>query len=256
MSKRKSCRLVSLNRGSSNYIPEPDNDIKLRKILREKAGIRKRFGYRRLIPFLRREGWKDNHKRIYRVYKEEGLQVRIRRRKKLSKYRGEKIPVSTKPNERWSMDFVSDSSCDGKKFRTLNIVDDYTKICVNIKVDKSIGGERVARALDEAIFKYGKPKSIIMDNGSEFTGKALDSWSYRSGVRLHFIEPGKPVQNAFIESFNGKFRDECLNEHWFISVNEAKEIIENWRQDYNNERPHSSLGYLTPMEFIKTIGGK
>lgn len=253
MSVRKSCRLPEANRSGVDYKAKPDNDKELRETLKNKASRRKRYGYRRLINLLRRDGWNDNHKRIYRIYREEGLQVKIRKRKKLSKYRGEKLPLPEKPNRRWSMDFVSDSTSRGQKFRALNIVDDYTKICVNIEVGSSIGGERVTRVLDKAIFENGKPELIVTDNGPEFISKSLDSWSIRTGVKIHFIEPGKPMQNAYIESFNGKFRDECLNEHWFISIQDAKEIIEDWRKDYNGERPHSSLGYMTPLEFSRTV---
>ena len=200
---------------------------------------------------LRREGWRVNHKRIYRLYRDEGLAVRRKHRKKLAG-RGRVIsPAPTAANERWSMDFVVDTCSNGRNFRTLNIVDDFTRECLVIEVDTSLGGGRVARVLDRLAETRTLPRSIVIDNGPEFAGKALDAWAYRCGVKLHFIRPGKPVENAFIESFNGKLRDECLNENWFTNLQDAREKIEHWRSDYNEVRPHSSLGNLPPMEFAK-----
>jgi len=202
-----------------------------------------------LTEVLRRQGYTDNHKRIYRVYREEGLQVAVRRKRKTARWRGGKPAASLARNDRWSMDFVSDQLADGRKIRTLNIVDDHTRECLAIEVDTSLSGFRVCRVLDRLVADRGHPARIITDNGPEFTSKVLDRWAYEHCVELQFIQPGKPVQNAFVESFNGTFRNECLNEHWFISLQEAKELIEAWRVDYNTERPHSSLGGKTPGEF-------
>ena len=199
---------------------------------------------------LRREGFVINHKRTERIYKEEGLALRIRRRKKMAAIQRSEAPAPTRVNERWSMDFVSDALSSGRKIRTLTIVDDYSRKCHRLEVDTSIGGARVVRVLNEIAQGEGLPELITIDNGPEFISKALDNWAYQRGVRLNFIRPGKPVDNSFIESFNGKFRDECLNDHWFTSLDEARRIIEDWRIDYNNERPHTSLGDLTPEEFL------
>jgi len=199
---------------------------------------------------LRREGFVINHKRTECIYKEEGLALRIRRRKKMAAIQRSEAPAPTRVNERWSMDFVSDALSSGRKIRTLTIVDDYSRKCHRLEVDTSIGGARVVRVLNEIAQGEGLPELITIDNGPEFISKALDNWAYQRGVKLNFIRPGKPVDNSFIESFNGKFRDECLNDHWFTSLDEARRIIEDWRIDYNNERPHTSLGDLTPEEFL------
>src|SRR3989338_469329 len=199
---------------------------------------------------LRREGFVINHKRTERIYKEEGLALRIRRRKKMAAIQRSEAPAPTRVYERWSMDFVSDALSSGRKIRALTMVDDYSRKCHRIEVDTSIGGQRVVRVLNEIAQGEGLPELITIDNGPEFIGKALDAWAYQRGVKLNFIRPGKPVDNSFIESFNGKFRDECLNDHWFTSLDEARRIIEDWRIDYNNERPHTSLDNLTPEEFL------
>lgn len=251
LSKRRSCKTVDLWRSTFHYKPtvKPDEEP-IRKRLKELAEKRRRFGCARLHVMLRREGVVINHKRTERIYKEEGLALRIRRRKKLASAKRVEAPVPTKVNERWSMDFVSDSLADGRRLRVLTIVDDYSRKCHRMEVDTSIGGARVARVLNEIAQREGLPESITIDNGPEFIGNALDSWAYQRGVNLNFIRPGKPVDNAYIESFNGRLRDECLNEHWFMSLDEARRIIEDWRIDYNAERPHSSLGDLTPEEFL------
>lgn len=198
---------------------------------------------------LRRLGWRDNHKRIERIYREEGLQVRRRRRKRLNRSAREPLVRPTGPNKLWAMDFVSDTLVKGRKLKILTIMDCFNRECLALVVDTSIGGARVARTLDTLGVSRGYPRQIMTDNGPEFTGSALDSWAYARDVKLHFIEPGKPSQNGYIESFNGKLRDECLNENWFISPTEARRILELWRQDYNEHRPHSALGYQTPKEF-------
>ena len=255
MSQSKACGLVELSRSSYYYCEKGKDDAPLREALREVAEKRRRWGYRRLVILLRRKGFKDNHKRIYRVYQEEGLQVRRRKRKKTGKWRGEQPALPERPNERWSMDFVHDSVGEGRKLRMLNVVDDYTRECLWIEVDSGLSGARVCRVLDWLMFTRGKPKTILMDNGPEFTGKALDKWAYENQIGLQFIEPGKPMQNAYVESFNGKLRDECLNEHWFWNLAEAREVIEAWRMDYNETRPHSSLGNLTPSEYAEKFFG-
>lgn len=200
---------------------------------------------------LSREGCHDNHKRVYRVYAEEGLQVRRRKRKRARGQRSFQLAASHKPNQRWSMDFMHDSTVSGQRIRVLNIVDDHTREAIWMEVGTSISGKHVTRVLDSLVELRGKPESLLTDNGPEFTGKELDSWCYANQVTQHFIEPGKPNQNAYVESFNGKFRDECLNEHWWQNLHHARVEIEGWRVDYNEVRPHSSLGYLTPSTFAE-----
>ena len=188
-----------------------------------------------------------------RIYREEGLSLRKRKRRKTAAIDRVTLPVPEAPNERWSMDFVTDSIVTGRRFRILAIVDDYSRECPAVEVDTSLGGSRVVSVLERLGETRGLPKIITMDNGPEFAGKVMDEWAYRNGVKLNFIRPGKPIENAFAESFNGRLRDECLNENWFISVREAREIIESWRKDYNEARPHSSLNGLTPREFVSTV---
>jgi putative transposase len=250
VSERRACELVRLHRSTCRYQWRPPNDGFLRQRLKELALQRRRYGSPRLTVLLRREGFKDNHKRIERVYQEEELQVRRRKRKRVARAsRRVKPSVPEQPDQRWSMDFAHDGLIDGRTVRALTIVDDFSRECPHIEVDTSLGGQRVVRALDYLAWQRGLPQEIVLDNGPEFTSLALDQWAHRTGVTLHFIEPGKPVQNAFIESFIGKFRDECLNEHWFTGLADAREKIEAWRKEYNEYRPHSSLGYQTPAEF-------
>jgi len=235
------------------YLPKERNDEPLREALREKARERKRWGYRRLIVLLRRDGWQDNHKRIERIYREERLQVPKRKKRQTAYKRKEKPAPPVRINERWSMDFVHDATAQGRKLRMLNIVDDYTRECLWIETDTSLNGERVKRVLSCLIELRGRPSRLVMDNGPEFRGHVLDQWAYENSVPLDFIDPGKPQQNGYVESFNGKFRDECLNEYWFRDVAEAQEIIEDWRVDYNRNRPHSSLDYLAPAEYAARL---
>jgi len=200
--------------------------------------------------------WVVNHKRVYRIYREEGLGMR---RKKRKRFRAEaRVPLvqPTRENQLWTMDFTRDSLASGRNFRTLNLMDGFTREAPRIEVDTSLPGSRVVRMLDAVAQQRGYPEAMQVDNGPEFISREVDQWAYAHGVALHFIEPGKPVQNAFIESFNGKFRDECLNQNWFASLDEARRIIEAWRVDYNTVRPHSSLGYRTPAEFAAEIGGE
>lgn len=240
---------MDISMSSYYYTSKPRNDEALRTALKDLAARRRRWGYRMLMMKLRREGFADNHKRIFRVYQEEGLQVPMRKKRKAALWRGEKPEPSTRRNDRWSMDFMSDQLADGRRIRTLNIVDDHTRECLAIEVDSSLSGSRVCRVLDRLVAERGHPKRLLTDNGPEFTSKALDRWGYEHCVELQFIQPGKPVQNAFVESFNGTMRNECLNEHWFLDLDDAKELIEAWRVDYNTERPHSSLDGMTPGEF-------
>jgi len=255
VSERRACGAVGFPRSTCRYPSQRRDDPQLRSRLIELAAERPRFGYRRLQIMLRREDIEVNHKRVYRLYREEGLAVRRKRRKRVARGRRVMLEPATRRNQRWSMDFTGDSLADGRVFRTLNIVDDFTRECAAIVVDTSLPGLRVVRELDQLIESRGTPEMIVMDNGPEFTCKALDEWAYRTGVRLHFIRPGKPVENAYVESFNGKFRDECLNQHWFVSLSHAMEVIENWREDYNEVRPHSSLGQIAPAEFARLQTG-
>jgi putative transposase len=254
MSERRACRALGFSRGSCRYRPRAGVAAPLLAELRRHAANRPRFGYRRLHVLLRRDGWQVNHKRIYRMYRAEGLAVRRRRRKRLAATARPEIRRPTTANERWSMDFTVDTLASGRAFRTLNVVDDCTRECLAIEVDLSLGGDRVARVLDGIIAVRGRPEMIVCDNGPEFAGRVLDAWAHDRGVRLHFIRPGKPVENCYVESFNGKFRDECLNEHWFLDLADARQIIAAWRTDYNEVRPHSSLGNLTPKAYSRTGG--
>ena len=246
--------LVDLARASYDYKPVARDDDSLRERIRELAHQRRRFGSPRIHLMLRREGLVINHKRTERIYREEGLSLRKRKRKKVTTHTRLSLPEAQRPNEIWSMDFVTDSIVTGRRFRGLTIVDDFTRECPVIEVDTSLGGARVVKVLDRIAETRGLPGTITIDNGPEFTSRALDEWAYRKGVKLHFIRPGKPVENAFAESFIGRLRDECLNENWFISLKHARDIIETWRLDYNKARPHTSLGGLTPMEYA-TING-
>lgn len=250
ISERKACRYLGVARSTVQYRSRRPSQADLRARLRELAAERRRWGYRRLHVLLEREGWAVNHKRVHRLYVEEGLQVRRRRRKRVSRPR-RPVTVPSGPNERWSLDFMSDTLASGRRFRCLTLVDDYSRECPAIEVDTSLPGARVVEVLDRLARERGLPKTLVCDNGPEFTGQALDAWAYRRGVKIEFIRPGKPVENCFIESFNGSFRDECLNEHWFTSLADARRTIERWRRDYNRVRPHSSLDNLTPKEFVE-----
>lgn len=251
LSQRRACGLVGIYPSVFRYTSRKHELPGLRERLREHAAQRPRFGYRRLTILLRRDGFQVNHKRIHRIYREEGLMVRRRKRKKLAAGLRVVPDLPTRPNQRWSMDFTLDALWNGRRFRTLNIVDDYTRECLAIEVDVSLPGLRVARVLERLAEMRGVPVIITVDNGPEFAGKVLDQWADQHGVKLHFIRPGKPVENAYIESFNGKFRDECLNQTMFTSLTEAKHKIELWRLDYNRTRPHTSLGGVTPEQFAQ-----
>ena len=219
------------------------------------AGERKRFGSPRLHILLKRERLVVNHKRTERIYREEGLALRRKRRRKGAAGIRVIMPAPDMPNERWSMDFVTDSIVTGRRFRALAIIDDYSRECPVIEVDTSMGGRRVVGVLERLAETRGLPSVITMDNGPEFAGRALDEWAYRKGIKLNFIRPGKPIENAFAESFNGRLRDECLNTNWFMNLKHARDIIEDWRRDYNEVRPHSSLNGRTPKEYAEEATG-
>lgn len=247
-SERRACRLVGLHRSVSRYQSIRRDPEGLRERLHELCGERPRFGYPRLHELLRREGFLVNRKRVYRMYREDGLQVRRKKRKQVARAPRKAILAPTRPHERWSIDFVSDSLACGRAIRVLTVVDDLTRLSPVLEVDTSLPAERVTRALDCAGARYGWPSVIVVDNGPEFTSRAMDRWAYERGIELHFIEPGKPVQNAFVESFNGRFREECLNQSWFLNLESARREIEEWRVDYNTRRPHTAIGMKTPHE--------
>jgi putative transposase len=248
----RACGLVDISRSLYRYRSRRSNSGPLRARIEEIAAVKRRYGYRRVYLRLRREGWQVNRKRVYRIYRDAGLAVRRRKRKRIGLFERKPLPKPTRANVSWSMDFVADGLIGGRRLRCLTIVDDCTRECLAIEVDTSITGLRVQAVLDRLADTRGLPKSITVDNGPEFDGQVLDKWSYRTGVRLSFIRPGRPNENAYIESFNGKFRDECLNEHWFLSMAHARSVIEAWRIEYNTERPHSSLGNRTPEEFASS----
>jgi len=219
--------------------------------IKELIASHKSWGYPIIHNVLRREGLVKNPKRTWRIYKESGLTLKLRKRHKRASMLRLELPVPSRPNERWAMDFIQDSLWSGRKFRTLSIVDTYTRECMSVEADTSLPGYRAVRILERLVDLKGFPNSIRVDNGPEFISKVLDEWAYRNGVKLDFIRPGKPVENAYVESFHGRFRDECLNENYFSDMQEAKNKIEGWRIEYNTFRPHSSLDYKTPEEFLR-----
>jgi len=245
ISQRRACRLVSVDPKTVRREPEPDNP-EVRGRMREIASERRRFGYRRIGLMLEREGITMNHKKLRRLYKDEGLAVKRRRGRKRATGTREPMPVPDGPSKRWSLDFVSDVFGPARRFRMLCIIDDYTRECLALVADTSLSGARVARELDRCVRLYGRPETIVSDNGSELTSRALLEWQNETGIAWHYIAPGKPQQNGFVESFNGKLRDECLNEEVFDSLAHARKVLGRWRHDYNHHRPHSSLGGLTP----------
>ena len=249
----RACGLVGISRSLYSYRSRRADSGPLRARIEEIAAVKRRYGYRRVYLRLRREGWQVNRKRVYRLYRDAGLAVRRRKRKRIGVFERKPLPKPTRPNVSWSMDFVADGLIGGRRLRCLTIVDDCTRECLAIEVDTSITGLRVQAVLERLADTRGLPMSITVDNGPEFDGQVLDKWAYRRAVQLSFIRPGKPNENAYIESFNGKFRDECLNEHWFLSLAHARSVIEDWRVEYNTERPHSSLGNRTPAEFAKAL---
>lgn len=248
LSERKACHLAGISRTGFRYQLIPRDDQTLRDRLKALARQYPRYGYLLLHNLLKQEGLVINKKRTYRLYNAENLQVRTKKRKKLTRPRLV-MDTPTKVNHRWSMDFVSDQLSNGRRFRILNVIDDYSRELIGQLAAFSITGKQTARFLSQLVEERGKPKGITCDNGTEFTSKAMFFWAKENRTALHFIQPGKPTQNAFVESLNGKFRDSCLNQHWFRSIEEARYEIDQWRYHYNNERPHSSLSYLTPVAF-------
>jgi len=251
VSQRRACQVIGADRSSIRYCRRRPDDGPLRSRLHEIAAQRRRFGYRRLHILLRREGITVNHKKLRRLYTEERLQVRRRGGRKRALGTRAPLTPSQGPNQRWSMDFVHDQLCDGRRFRILAIVDDFTRECLALVADTSLSGLRVGRELDAIIAERGKPVACVSDNGTELTSTAILRWSQDSGVEWHYIAPGKPQQNAFIESFNGRLRDELLNETLFSSLADARVALAAWRLDYNTIRPHSSLGNLPPAHYAK-----
>jgi putative transposase len=254
ISERQACALVGIYRSTLRYqsrLSEQDESLSSRIL--ELAQERRRFGYRRIHALLRREGIEVNHKRVYRLYRAAELAVKRRKRRKGVMVPREPLVLPAKRNEVWSIDFVMDALATGRRIKVLTVVDDCTKEAVDLVADFGISGHYATRILDQVARFRGYPKAVRTDQGPEFTGRALDQWAYQHGVQLKLIQPGKPTQNAFIESFNGKFRDECLNEHWFHTLDHARVIINQWRKDYNECRPHSMLGYKTPAEMAEIL---
>ncbi len=251
MSERQACKLLEVDRSSYRYEPRPREDGRIREEMVALAKQKPRYGYRRLGVLLARRGWKLNHKRLYRLYREEQLAVRRLKRKRLVR---PAAPVAelARANQEWAMDFVMDGLATGRAVRALTVVDEYTRECLAIEVDSCLSSRRVTRVLEWAIQQRGKPEALRCDNGLEFTSRHFLAWCEEQQIRLIHIQPGRPMQNGRVESFNGRLRDECLNANWFPTMDEAKRKIELWRAEYNRERPHSSLGYRTPEEFART----
>ena len=248
-SQRRACALVGMDPKTYRYESRRPDDAGIRKRLRELAEQRRRFGYRRLHILLAREGIRLNHKKLYRIYREERLTVRKRGGRKRALGTRAPLLLPWNRNQRWSLDFLADALADGRRFRILAVVDDFSRECLALVVDTSLSGVRVARELDRIVELRGRPRMLVSDNGTELTSNAILRWQQERGVGWHYIAPGKPMQNGFVESFNGRLRDECLNEHRFAGLAEARRIIAEWRYDYNTTRPHTSLDGLTPNEF-------
>ena len=256
MSERRACRVIGCCRMTMRYEAIRQDDPVLRERLKELARVRRRFGYRRLHVFLRREGHEVNHKRLFRIYREERLHVRRRGGRKRAIGTRAPMALPLMPNQRWSLDFVSDQLTDGRRFRIMTVVDDCTRECLALIADTSLSGARVARELATLFETRGKPMTVVSDNGTEFTSNAILTFASDRKIDWHYISPGKPTQNAFIESFNGRLRDEFLNETLFPSLNHARATLTAWRMDYNTERPHSRLGWQTPAQFAQTFTQK
>jgi transposase InsO family protein len=256
LSERRCCRLLGMSASALRYEPRADRNTELRQKIVAIAQRHRRYGAAMIYLKLRQAGERVNHKRVDRLYAQEGLQVRRRQRKKILVGDRQPLVRPTAANEVWSMDFVFDRVADGRVIKCLAIVDDATHEAVAIEAEHSIGGTRLTRLMDRICSLRGRPKVIRTDNGREFTGRAMLTWAHRNGVALKLIEPGKPNQNAYVESFNGRLRDECLNEHWFTSLAHARVEIERWRREYNEERPKKSLGGLTPALYAKQLAGK
>jgi len=255
VSERRGCGVLCVHRSLYRYQSQADDQALLRMRIREIAFTRVRYGYKRIYVLLRREGWRINHKRVYRLYCMEGLNLRGHRpkRRKSAAHRKRQSPV-TRPNECWSMDFMSDALFDGRRIKLFTIVDNYTRESLAIEVGSGMKGHDVVQVLERISDTRALPNTIRLDNGPEFTSKVLDKWAYEKGVTLDFSRPGKPTDNGYIESFNGRFREECLNTNWFLSLMDAQDKIGAWREDYNVSRPHMSLDYMTPLEFASHTG--
>ena len=250
---RRGCRLFEIQRSTYYHRSTKDPQLALRQRLRELAEARPRFGYRRLLVMLRREGWAVGKERVYRLYRLEGLNLRTRRRKHRARVLRVIPPPASAPTECWSVDFVSDATMSGRRLWVLTAVDNFSRVSPLIATAGSMSSSFVTAALDDAIAATGKPMMIRVDNGPEFTSRHFDDWAYERGIRLDYISPGRPMQNGFIESFNGRLRDECLSTHAFGSIDEARSTIEAWRLDYNNTRPHSALDGLAPTQYLATV---
>ena len=250
--ERRACSATGFRRSSQRYRSRRDPQVELRMRLRDLAAARVRYGYRRLHVLLRREGWPVNHKRTYRLYCDEGLSIRpkVPRRKRAWRYRVGR-PRAMAPNDVWSMDFVSDALFDGRPIRILAVIDAHTREALSIAPRVSFRAFDVVQELDGLARQRGRPKTLKVDNGPEFAGRLLDQWAYLNGVEIDFSRPGKPTDNAHIEAFNSRLRAECLNASWFLSLADARERLEAWRREYNEERPHGSLRNLTPRAFAE-----
>lgn len=251
LSQRRACGLSKICRSTCRYRPKPKDTI-IEERLRQLAVARIAYGYRRLHNLLKREGYVINHKKVYGIYRKNKLARRKKKKKRYAKRIRNPLQTASQPNERWAMDFVSDSCANGRKIRTLNILDLYARECIKIEVASSLPSSKVITILDILALERGLPQAITVDNGPEYTSKIIQQWSKEKKVHLDYIAPGRPMENGYVESFNGKFREECLNQNWFQNISEASIIIEEWREDYNNNRPHSALGYLTPNEYLRS----
>jgi len=252
-SERGACKLLDVDRSSYRYEPRPDRNAELGAALIQLAGQKPRYGYRRLHALLERRGHEVNVKRVYRLYAEEGLAVRRRKRKRLVR---DPLAVSrlVRMNHEWAMDFIVDGLANGRMVRILSVVDAYTRECLVLEADVSLGSGRVTRVLDRLIEDRDRPESLRSDNGPEFCSRRMLGWAEERKIALVHIQPGRPMQNGHVESFHGRLRDECLNTHWFRTLNDVRSTLANWRQEYNCERPHSALGYRTPEEFRQRAG--
>ncbi len=256
LSERHALRIAGMSASAYRYQPAPDRNQGLREQIVDLAHRHRRYGAGMIYLKLRQAGHQVNHKRVERLYSEAGLQVRRRRRKKVPVSDRQPLGRPQKANQVWSMDFVFDRTADGRVIKCLTVVDDATHEAVAVAPERAIGGQALTRLLDRLAGQRGLPQAIRTDNGKEFCGRAMLTWAHARGVRLFLIQPGKPNQNAYIESFNGRLRDECLNEHWFVSLAHARAVIEGWRREYNEERPKKSLGGLTPSAYAQQLAGK
>ncbi len=254
-SERRACSLTGQHRSTQRKPGIRDPRIEIRRRMHEIARTRIRYGYRRVHIMLRRDGWAVGRHLVWRLYREEGLTLRSKRprRRKMVVHREARC-MPKQPNEAWSLDFVHDQLGNGTKFRALTVVDIFSREGLAIEIGQRLKGEHVVEVLNQLVRQRGAPKYLFADNGAEFTGQLVDLWAYHHGVRIDFSRPGKPTDNAFIETFNGSLRDECLNLHWFATLTEARSIIETWRRDYNESRPHMALGYRTPQEYLLQRG--